>query len=218
MKALLRQQGKIGIQDVPEPLPLEGEALIKVLKAGICNTDLEIVKGYMDFEGILGHEFIGEVKKAPSKDWLGKRVVGEISLACGRCDFCRQGLENHCPSRSVLGINSKNGAFAEYLTLPQNNLHEVPETIDDQEAVFVEPLAAAMEILEQVRIDRKDTVLILGDGKLGLLAAQITKSQTDRVFCVGKHHRKMDILERKGIKTFGRGGMSQQRFDLVPLL
>jgi threonine dehydrogenase-like Zn-dependent dehydrogenase len=215
MKALLRQQGKIRVQDVPEPHPNQGEALIKVLKAGICNTDLEIVKGYMDFEGILGHEFVGEVKQAPSNDWLGKRVVGEINIACGRCDFCRQGLENHCPSRSVLGINNKNGAFAEYLTLPLNNLHEVPEIIDDQEVVFVEPLAAALRILEQVRTDEKDGVLILGDGKLGLLAAQVIKSQTDRVACSGKHQRKLDILKNKEIKTFCGGESIEGQFDIV---
>jgi len=215
MKALLRQQGKISVQDVPEPHPVVGEALIKVLKAGICNTDLGIVKGYMDFEGILGHEFIGEVKQAPSNNWLGKRVVGEINISCGRCDLCRQGLENHCPSRSVLGIHHKNGAFSEFLTLPLENLHEVPETIDDQEAVFVEPLAAALEILEQVKIDEKNAVLILGDGKLGLLAAQVMKSQTERVFCVGKHHRKMAILEKKGVKTFCGGEAIEGQFDIV---
>lgn len=215
MKALLRKQGKLSVQDVPEPQPLEGEAFIKVHKAGICNTDLEIVRGYMDFEGILGHEFVGEVKRAPSRSWLGKRVVGEINIACGTCDFCRQGLKNHCPSRSVLGIHRKNGAFAEYVTLPLKNLHEIPETIDEQLAVFVEPLAAALEILEQVKIGEKDSVLILGDGKLGLLAAQVIKSHTDRVSCAGKHQRKLDILEKKGVKTFCRGEAIEGRFDIV---
>lgn len=215
MKALLRQQEKLSAQDVPKPQPLEGEALIKVRKAGICNTDLEIAKGYMDFEGILGHEFVGEVEQAPSSYWLGKRVVGEITLACGICDYCLRGLENHCPSRSVLGIHQKNGAFAEYLTLPLKNLHEIPQTIDDQEAVFVEPLAAALEILEQVKISREDSVMILGDGKLGLLAAQVIKSQTDRVSCVGKHQRKLNILKDQGIKTFYSGETREERFDFV---
>lgn len=215
MKALLRKQGKHSVQDVPEPQPLEGEAFIKVHKAGICNTDLEIVRGYMDFEGILGHEFVGEVKRAPSRSWLGKRVVGEINIACGTCGFCRQGLKNHCPSRSVLGIHRKNGAFAEYVTLPLKNLHEIPETIDEQLAVFVEPLAAALEILEQVKIGEKDSVLILGDGKLGLLAAQVIKSHTDRVSCAGKHQRKLDILEKKGVKTFCRGEAIEECFDIV---
>jgi len=214
MKALLQKQGKISVQDVPEPQPLEGEALIKVRKAGICNTDLEIVKGYMDFEGILGHEFVGEVVEA-SRNWLRKRVVGEINLGCGRCEYCCQGLENHCPSRSVLGIHRKNGAFAEYLTLPLNNLHKVPETIDDQEAVFVEPLAAALEILEQVVIEEQESILVLGDGKLGLLAAQVMKSQTDRVSCAGRHRRKLNILESKGIKTYSSQQAIQGRFDLV---
>lgn len=215
MKALLWQQGRLKVQDVPEPQPVEGEALIKVLKAGICNTDLEIVKGYMDFEGILGHEFVGKVEQAPLSRWFGKRVVGEINLACGLCDYCLCGLENHCPSRSVLGIHRRNGAFAEYLTLPLKNLHEIPQTINDQEAVFVEPLAAALEILEQVKISREDSAMILGDGKLGLLAAQVIKSHTDRVACAGKHQRKLNILKDQGIKTFLSGETREERFDLV---
>ncbi len=142
-------------------------------------------------------------------------MVGEINIACGTCDFCLRGLENHCPTRSVLGIKRKNGAFAEYLTLPLKNLHEIPQAIDDQEAVFVEPLAAALEILEQVRIGENDSVLILGDGKLGLLAAQVIKSQTDRVSCAGKHQRKLNILEKKRIKIFCGGEAIEGQFDIV---
>ena len=162
MKALI-YDGKVHLDKkhpVPERKPLE--ALIRVLKAGICRTDLEIIRGYLDFRGILGHEFVGEVKESPDPDLIGKRVVGEINVSCGKCIYCLQGLASHCKNRSVLGIKNKNGAFAEYVTLPIENIHPIPDSITDEEAIFVEPLAAAAQILDQVHIRPCDEVIILG--------------------------------------------------------
>ena len=163
MRALWLENRRLSLRDVPEP-HRENEVLVRVLLAGICNTDIELTRGYYPFTGIPGHEFVGEVS--------GKRVVGEINAACGKCDACRAGRRTHCEVRSVLGIRNRDGAFAGYLTLPRENLHEIPDSIDDDEAVFVEPLAAALEIQEQVRIAPADRVLVVGYGKLGRLIAQ----------------------------------------------
>lgn len=154
----------------PNPEIKEDEALIRVLYAGICNTDLEIIKGYMDFKGVPGHEFVGIVERCHEKGLEGKRIVGEINIGCHSCPYCKKGMQNHCPNRSVLGILNRDGAFAEYVTLPVANLHPVPDSITDEEAVFVEPLAAAFEVLQQVNIRPDHKVCVLGDGKLGLLA------------------------------------------------
>ena len=156
-------------------------ALVKVHLAGICSTDLQIFKGYMDFQGVPGHEFVGSVVDGPL-ELIDKRVVGEINFACGRCDYCNRGLGRHCPSRSVMGILGADGAFAEFVSVPVTNLHVVPESVSDEEAVFTEPLAAAFEILEQVQLNPGDEVLVLGDGKLGNLCAQVIKT----------HRRKRD--------------------------
>jgi len=215
MNALVLEKGKLRLKDIPTPVPLEDEALVRVLKAGICNTDLEIVKGYMDFEGVPGHEFVGQIVESPEKTWEGKRVVGVINIACGKCELCQEGKEKHCPSRNVLGIYKKNGAFAEYLTLPMKNLHFLPQSIGNKEAVFIEPLAASLEILEQTKIGRDDSVLVLGDGKLGLLAAQVMKIRTDRVCCLGKHKRKLEVLKKRKIKTFLKGQGIGEKFDIV---
>jgi len=201
MKAVVLINGELKVEDIPSPVPAEGEALIKVIKAGICNTDLELIKGYMDFEGVLGHEFVGCIVEAPEKDWVGKRVVAEINISCHECEMCQAGNSKHCLSRQVLGIQKKDGVFTEYVTLPSSNLHVLPSEISDIEAVFVEPLAAALEILEQIHIRRKHKVLVLGDGKLGLLIAQVIQTQTPHVFCVGHHPRKLSILQKKGIQT-----------------
>lgn len=201
MKALVFKKRHLRLEEVPKPVPSEGEALIKILKAGICSTDLELSRGYMDFEGILGHEFVGRVVTCARKDWIGKRVVGEINIGCGWCADCRQGRRNHCPSRRVLGILDKDGTIAEFTTLPVENLHLVPENLSDAEAVFVEPLAAALQILEQVKIRKNDDVLVLGDGRLGLLAAQVMRLRTPHVTCVGKHARKLGLLRDKDIVT-----------------
>ena len=182
MKALVFDNGELSLNQVPDPVPRLGEALVKVLKAGICNTDLEIVRGYMSFSGILGHEFVGRVEDAPEKHWIGKRVVGEINLFCETCDFCLRGETKHCPSRQVLGIAGKNGAFAEYLTLPIKNLHILPETVSTNNGVFIEPLAAAHQVLEQVKVSKGGRILVLGDGKLGLLIARVLALNSDSVF------------------------------------
>jgi len=185
------------------PVPIEGEALVKVLMAGICNTDIEIIKGYMGFKGILGHEFIGIVEEINSGDQklINKRVVGEINCACGTCDYCLKGLSTHCPNRDVLGILNKNGCFADYITMPLGNLHEIPDSIANEEAVFVEPLAAAFEILEQIHIKPSNRILILGDGKLGLLTALALNLTMADITLVGKHNSKIDIAKSWGINS-----------------
>ncbi|MFQ5770869.1 MAG: alcohol dehydrogenase catalytic domain-containing protein [bacterium] len=214
MKALYLKD-LLELKEIALPIPGEHEALIKVLMAGICNTDLEIVKGYMGFEGVLGHEFVGVVEKAPEQEWVGKRVCGEINLSCGECSYCLSGLSRHCPQRSVLGILNHNGAFAEYLTLPLINLHEVSEAISDQSAVFVEPLAAALEILEQVHVEPKQTVAVIGDGKLGLLICQILKLTGCNLVLIGKHERKLSLAEKWGVKTLRLEKLPGEKFDLV---
>lgn len=186
-------------QDYPLPVPAPGEALIKVRKAGICNTDLELVRGYKRFSGILGHEFVGVVEKHPDSGWIGRRVVGEINVTCGHCVHCRSGRANHCLERQVLGISRRNGAFAEYLTLPAANLLTVPDTVPDEVAVFAEPVAAALEILQQVHIRPGDHVVVLGDGKLGLLCAQVIHGVSCHTVLVGRHRHKLDIASQAGI-------------------
>lgn len=215
MKALYLEKGQLKIRTLPQPSPLRNEALIKVIKVGICNTDLELIKGYLGFEGIPGHEFVGRVVEAPNPELAGQRVVGEINLGCGKCGYCLGGMKEHCASRQVLGILNKNGALAEYLTLPMENLHVLPPSVSDVEAVFVEPLAASLEILEQIRIKKQDSVLVLGDGKLGVLIAQVLKSRTPKVSCVGKHKRKLEILKEKAVKTYLFGAKIEDKFDVV---
>ena len=185
----------------PEPSPLEGDSLIKVLQAGVCNTDLEIVKGYMAFKGVLGHEFVGLVKESSNPALVGKRVVSEINIACGRCDLCLAGLSNHCRNRSVLGIHKHPGAFADFVRMPANNLHVVPDDIDNDNAVFVEPLAAAFQILKQVKIDSRKWVTVLGDGKLGLLVAQVLQTTGAPVRVIGKHAEKLALCEKWSIRS-----------------
>ena len=215
MKAVVAEGGRIKIRHIPFPQILENEVLIKVLKAGICNTDLELAKGYMNFQGVLGHEFVGKIVQGPKKGWVGKRIVGEINLPCGDCEFCRAGITNHCLSRKVLGIHNKKGAFTEYLTLPLENCHLLPQSISDEEGIFVEPLAASLEIFEQIRIRRQDSVLVQGDGKLGLLIAQIMKLKTEKVFCIGKYERKLNILKKRGVQTLFKGERIYEKFDVV---
>ncbi len=201
MKALLFQKKLKYKKDYLKPKRTGGEALIRVLKTGICNTDIEIISGYMAFKGVLGHEFVGVVEEAEDKAWIGKRVVGEINCSCGQCEYCRQGLRNHCPSRSVLGILGKDGAFAEYITLPSVNLHELPSSVSDLQAVFIEPLAAAFRILEQVDIGPKHKVVVIGAGKLGLLVSQVIAGTDCDLTVIGKYPEKLAILTKKGVKT-----------------
>lgn len=186
--------------DYPDPTPPPGEARVRVRLAGICNTDLELMRGYLDFRGVPGHEFVGVVEEAPGHpEWVGKRVVGEINAACGTCPTCRAGRPTHCPNRTTLGISGRDGAFAEFLLLPVVNLHEVPPEIPDEAAVFVEPLAAALEILQQVHIHPTDRVVVLGDGKLGLLIAQVLQLTGCDLLVVGRNRNKLAILARRGI-------------------
>ncbi len=206
---------KLELQEIPKPAPGPEGALVKVLMAGICNTDLEIVKGYMGFRGVLGHEFVGVVEKSADSTWVGKRVCGEINFGCGDCDACRRGLSRHCPNRTVLGILNQSGAFAEYATIPLSNLRPVPDAISDATAVFVEPVAAGCEILEQVQIQPDSNVAVIGDGKLGLLISQVLKLTGCRLCLVGKHSRKLALASSWGISTALVDDLPSQRFDLV---
>jgi threonine dehydrogenase-like Zn-dependent dehydrogenase len=183
-----------------EPPPDEGECLLRVRQAGICSTDLEIVKGYMGFRGVLGHEFVAAVEHAPDRALLGKRVVGEINVACARCDLCLSGLSTHCRQRSVVGILNHGGAFADYVRLPATNLHVLPDAVDDDQAVFVEPLAAAFQVLKQVSIDARKWVTVLGDGRLGLLVAQVLRNVGAPVRVIGKHPEKLSLCEKWQIR------------------
>ncbi|HNY87591.1 MAG TPA: alcohol dehydrogenase catalytic domain-containing protein [Candidatus Hydrogenedentes bacterium] len=198
MKALVFD-GTPRVEELPAPEPGPGEALVRVLSAGVCNTDLEICRGYMDFHGVLGHEFVGLVEKTPTRALEGKRVVGEINCVCHRCEWCRMEMFHHCAARTVLGIAGRPGAFAEYLTLPEENLHPVPGNIRDDVAVFTEPLAAAFRILEQVPVGPADRVVVLGDGKLGQLCAQVLATRTRNLVCAGRHRWKLDLLAARGV-------------------
>lgn len=203
MKAIEFDKEIIFHQDYRRPVPGEGEALIKVSMAGICNTDLEITKGYMGFKGILGHEFCGTVEQVNGNDagFLGKRVVGEINCACNNCSYCKSGMSTHCTNRSVLGIAGKDGCFASYITLPLQNLHTIPSSLSDEEATFAEPLAAAMQISRQVHIKSTDSIIVLGDGKLGLLIALTLKLTPAKVLLAGRHNSKLDIARAQGVDS-----------------
>jgi threonine dehydrogenase-like Zn-dependent dehydrogenase len=211
MRALVYRNNTLTLEkNYRQPELQPGEALIRVLQVGICNTDLEITRGYMAFEGVLGHEFVGIVESvyegsgATAPTYLiGKRVVGEINATCHRADcfYCQRDMPTHCPRRTTLGIVNRDGAFAEYLTLPTENLHLVPENVSDEEAVFVEPLAANFEIFEQVHVRPTDSVIVLGDGKMGQLAAQVLSLASCEVLMVGKHAEKLAIVEKRGIAT-----------------
>lgn len=205
--------GKLKSATKPLPKLRNGWALIRVRLAGICNTDVEILRGYHNFRGTPGHEFVGEVAEVQSvsatkkKKWIGRRVCGGINISCAAygyrpvCEFCRRGLKTHCARRTVLGIVTHDGAFAEYLALPLGNLHVVPDRITDEQAVFVEPLAAACEILEQVDVKRFETVAVLGDGKLAQLIARVLRTAIPRVVMYGKHEKKLALARRAGIQT-----------------
>jgi threonine dehydrogenase-like Zn-dependent dehydrogenase len=187
MRAIVIDSGVSLRRDYPGPAKVPGECIVKVRMAGICGTDLELAKGYMGYHGIPGHEFVGEVVETENPGLRGRRVVGEINAACGACRGCAEGLGRHCPNRTVLGILGRDGAFADYLSLPERNLIALPDSIPDELAVFVEPLAAALEIFEQIKIPRNQRVLVLGDGRLGALIAMAFKSEGYDVI-VGGHH------------------------------
>jgi threonine dehydrogenase-like Zn-dependent dehydrogenase len=186
------ENGKVEVRKQPLPRIAEGFARIRLLAAGICSTDLELQRGYYGFSGTPGHEFVGELED-------GTRVAGEINLACGQCDWCARGLGRHCPNRTVLGIVKHPGAFREYLTLPVKNLHRVPKSISTEHAVFIEPVAAACEILDQIRIAKGTEVAVVGDGKLGLLIAQVLNAHGAKVLLLGRHREKMSLVEWCGV-------------------
>jgi threonine dehydrogenase-like Zn-dependent dehydrogenase len=188
--------------EVDTPIsPLQsGQSLLKIRRAGICNTDLELVRGYKGFSGILGHEFVAEVAQGPA-DLIGKRVVGEINVACGACDFCQRGIPSQCRNRSAVGIFNHPGAFADYLPLATRNLHVVPDTISDDAAVFVEPLAAALNTLEIVHISPRDHVIVLGAGKLGMLVAQVLRLTGAHISAIVRREKQIELLKKWGIAT-----------------
>lgn len=198
------------------PSPDIGEALVRVNLAGICGTDLEILDGYMKYNGILGHEFVGTVQKSENSELIGKRVVGEINVGCGICDSCKKGMERHCPNRTVLGILNRNGAFAEFLSLPEKNLHVIPDSITDEQAVFVEPLAAAFEIKEQVSLKPQWSVAVVGDGRLAQLIIKVLKLTCPNITCFGRHQNKLSDVLTSGVKVkIGIDSSDEQSFDLV---
>ncbi|MBM3727237.1 MAG: zinc-binding dehydrogenase [Acidobacteria bacterium] len=216
MIAVQLEGGRVALRKRARPRRPPGFALIRPRLMGICNTDLELRRGYYGFSGTPGHEFVGEVVEADTPALIGKRVVGEINLACNACDWCRRGLGRHCPRRTVLGIVRHPGAMAELLTLPEVNLREVPKALPDEAAVFTEPLAAACEILDQTRIPRGAEVAVLGDGKLGLLVAQTLLAHGVGVFHAGRHAAKLAISKRAGAEVVAHARkLPRARFDWV---
>jgi threonine dehydrogenase-like Zn-dependent dehydrogenase len=214
MKALWLEENKISLRAVP-PLNKLNEALIKIRKAGICSTDLELVRGYYPYTGILGHEFVGEVVEAQDTSWIGQRVVGEINAVCNQCEQCLNGRPTHCENRTVLGIVNRDGTFAEYTQLPIANLHRVPDSVPDEMAVFTEPLAAALEIQEQVQIKPTDRVLLIGAGRLGQLIAQTLALTGCDLHVVARHTHQQNLLEARGIRVIAEEEIKPWRWDIV---
>ncbi len=216
MRAIWLEDTNLSIRDdIRIPKPKEVEALVRVRLAGICNTDLEMVKGYYPFTGILGHEFIGEVIETPDPSLLGERVIGEINIVCGECATCRRGDTTHCENRTTLGIHDRPGCFAEYLALPLDNLHPVPDNISDECAVFAEPLAASLQIQQQVHIRPADRVLIVGAGRLGQLIAQTLVLTGCDLNVVVRHNYQRKILSVQGITTLDEDQITPRKYDLV---
>jgi threonine dehydrogenase-like Zn-dependent dehydrogenase len=214
MRALYWDGSAARVVDRPTPTAGPGTAVVRVAWAGVCATDLQLCKGYLSFRGTLGHEFVGTVIEGPP-EWEGKRVVGEINFGCGACADCQKGMARHCARRTVMGILDADGAFAERIEVPVENLHEVPEGVRDEAAVFVEPLAAAFEILEQVHVHPGMECTVLGDGKLGLLVAQVLHLTGARVLVVGKHTAKLAFLSKRGIATTTLEAWPKKKADLV---
>lgn len=219
MEALLVEDGTVSYRnDYPEPEPVEDEALIRVILAGICATDLEVVKGYADFNGVLGHEFVGEVVGAggsAAEQWLGRRVVGTINLGCGTCAVCLGEGPEHCPQRRVLGIRDKNGTFAEYVTLPVSNLLPVPEAVTDEAAVFTEPLAAAVRIREQIKVRPSARMAVIGPGRLGLLCGQVLALAGTEVLMLGRRASSLELPAALGLATGLAIKQSARSFDVI---
>ena len=216
MLALRVENQQLNVREIEKPHQPD-EAVVRVLLSGICNTDVEIARGYAGFNGTIGHEFVGVVEASADDDLVGQRVVGEINAGCGRCDLCRAGDPRHCASRTVLGIVGRDGAHAEFLQLPSVNLIPVPENVSNEHAVFTEPLAAACGILERAAIEKTDRVAVIGDGKLGLLSAQVVALTGAPTLLVGKHPEKLQIAARRGIETStpNETAKRQKQFDVV---
>jgi len=214
MRALWLEDQKIALRDIQQP-KIPGEALIRIGKAGICSTDLELVKGYYPYTGILGHEFVGEVEDAPDTTWIGQRVVGEINATCGACESCLAGRSTHCENRTVLGIVNRDGVFAEYTTLPLANLHRVPDSVPDEAAVFTEPLAAALEIQQQIQIKPTDRVLLVGAGRLGHLIAQTLALTGCNLRVIARHPRQQELLIARGVRLVTEDEIQPRKWDIV---
>jgi threonine dehydrogenase-like Zn-dependent dehydrogenase len=207
--------GQPAIQEVPRPVPGGGEVLVRVHLAGICRTDLEILRGYHGFKGIMGHEFVGEVVAPEGSSWLGQRVVGEINSGCGGCDLCRRGLAGHCRQRRVLGLKDRDGAFARYLTLPGANLHAVPSPVPDVLAVFTEPLAAALQVMAAAPVMPAARVLVVGDGALGLQIAWVLALSGAEVHLAGHHPEQLALVRPQGVATFLAADLPPGGYDIV---
>ncbi len=216
MLALRVNKKRLAIKNIEKPDQAD-DAVVRVLLSGICNTDLEIARGYAGFNGTIGHEFVGVVEESSDRALVGRRVVGEINAGCGNCELCRAGDSRHCPNRTVLGIHGRDGAHAEFLQLPAINLLPVPDSVPDEHAVFTEPLAAACGVLERVKIDSSERVAVIGDGKLGLLCAQVIALTGAPTLLIGKHSSKLRIAERRGIEitTPKQAAKRKQQFDVV---
>ncbi len=216
MKALQFINNQLKLNEIKKPAN-ENEALIRVIKSGICNTDIEIIRGYAGFSGTIGHEFVGIVEESSDQNWVGKRVVGEINAGCGICELCKSGDSRHCADRTVLGIHGRDGCHAEFLTLPNINLLEIPENVTDEQAVFTEPLAAAYGVLEQVEVLPETRVAVIGDGKLGILCSQTMTLASKNSFVIGKHKDKMQVAEAKGAEgiLLENAAKLNRTFDVV---
>ncbi len=214
MNALWLENNRISVRDIPQPRKAN-EALIKIRKAGICSTDLELVKGYYPYTGVIGHEFVGDVVEAEDSSWVGQRVVGDINVVCNQCEQCLSGRPTHCENRTVLGIVNRDGTFAEYTQLPIANLHRVPASVSDEMAVFTEPLAAALEIQDQIQIKPTDRVLLVGAGRLGQLIAQTLALTGCDLRVVARHTRQQDLLKARGIRIISEEEIQRWRWDIV---
>jgi threonine dehydrogenase-like Zn-dependent dehydrogenase len=207
--------GQPAIKDLPRPEPTAGEVLVKVHLAGICGTDLQVLRGYHDFRGIMGHEFVGVVAGPEDSSWLGQRVAGEINIGCGHCDLCRKGLHLHCRQRRVLGLKDHDGAFAQYLTLPGANLHAVPPEIPDAWAVFTEPLAAALRVLDTAPVSSEARVLVAGDGRLGLLIAWVLALTGAEIHLAGHHPEHLALARPRGVAAYLAADLPAGDYDIV---
>jgi threonine dehydrogenase-like Zn-dependent dehydrogenase len=214
MKALWLEDQTLSVRDIEKPVAPD-EAVVRVRLSGVCGTDLELVRGYYPFTGVIGHEFVGEVVSAPDAGWIGARVVGEINAACGHCEACRNARPTHCENRTVLGIAGRDGVHAEYTTLPLENLHRVPDSVTDDQAVFTEPLAAAVEILQQVHVLPTDRILLVGAGRLGQLCAQVLALTGARLHVVARHEHQRALLAARGITCITAEDVEPRRYDIV---